>query len=148
MNKTGDHFGVQNEHFRFAGDGVFKVLQFIFNYIVQNEYIPSMFKESIIIPIFKGGKKDKFVRKAYRGITLQCILCKLFDSILIKRCDKHIQQRCNISGLQSACKTGVSSLNTAFVLKESLCESLEQGKKSILPFSIPKRHTIPFGLTV
>ena len=76
-----------------------KIICLLFNLIIANEYIPKMFKESIIVPIFKGGNKDKLDRKNYRGITLQNTIGKVFDRILRVRYENMIREKCKISQL-------------------------------------------------
>ena len=98
----------------------------LFNLIILVEYIPQQFRKSIIVPIFKGGKKDRLERSNYRGITLQSVLCKVYETVLMNRISCLIKAKCNISCLQGACSKGLSSLNCAFLLHETIVHNVEK----------------------
>ena len=54
----------------------------LFKLILQYEYIPTMFKTGVIIPIPKGDK-DKTLLDNYRGITLMSVIVKVFEKCIM-----------------------------------------------------------------
>ena len=100
---------------------------FLFSMIIKKEYIPSHFRYSVIVPIFKGGKKDKLDTCNYRGFALQSILCKLYESILSSRISEVLKQTFDISNLQGACVKGISSLHCSLLLHETIVHNVEKG---------------------
>ena len=75
--KAQDPSGLQGEHFKYGGPSMFITLAVLFNSIIRLEKFPHVFKESITIPLYKGGNKCKMDRNNYRGITIQSIVCKI-----------------------------------------------------------------------
>ena len=92
--------------------------------IIEFEMTPEMFKKSVIVPLFKGGKKDPLDKRNYRGISLQSILCKIFDKVLLNRI-KHLIKSCTqFYKLQGSCCKGISSILSSFVLHETICHNV------------------------
>ena len=73
------------------------------NAIIKIEKYPDVFKKGLIIPLYKGGKRDVFIMTSFRGITIQSVLCKIFDSVLYKRSEEFIKENLAIRDTQSAC---------------------------------------------
>ena len=48
-------------------------------------YIPDCFKQGIIIPIPRGGGKDRSVKANHRPIALLSVLYKLYEKVLLVR---------------------------------------------------------------
>ena len=132
--KACDSRCIQIEHFKYSGKTMNFLLSFLFNMIIKLEHVPSHFKQSIIIPIFKGGKKDISDCKSYRGISLQNILCKIFDKIIMMRTEHYIKSKCSLSPLQGACSQGMSSTMSAFLLQEVLTHNIERGNKVYITY--------------
>jgi len=57
-----------------------KPLSLLFNISMNSGEIPSAWKKSIVVPIFKKG--DKSSTKNYRPISLTSIICKIMESII------------------------------------------------------------------
>ena len=100
--KAPDFTGLSYEHFKHAGQSVYVVLACRFNLIVTTEAIPDVFKKGITIPIFKGGDKDPLNVYSYRGITIQNVICKVYESILVNRSSAIIKDLVGISANQAA----------------------------------------------
>ena len=69
-----------------------KLLLTIFQICWKTRNVPSIWKESIIVPIHKVGKNQSDPNN-YRPIALTSVTCKLFEKIIMKRlthfCDKN-----------------------------------------------------------
>ena len=59
---------ILSEHVIYGGDYLELWLKKIFNEIIRLEGIPPSFKDTIIIPIYKGKGRDPLLTKNYRGI--------------------------------------------------------------------------------
>ena len=64
--------------------------------------VPENFKFGLITPVFKGHGADPVKTDNYRDITVQTILCKVFEKILDKRLGKELERADVPSELQFA----------------------------------------------
>jgi len=55
-------------------------LSLIYNFVFKNETLPSEWKIRLVKPFFKKGSSSE--PNNYRPISLTCIVCKLFESII------------------------------------------------------------------
>ena len=83
---------VQNEHIIHGGPSLLYFISKLFNAILRNEQIPSAWKLSIIIPIYKGKGKLKSDPNNYRPISLLPCMCKLFEKVLMERINTFLHQ--------------------------------------------------------
>ena len=51
----------------------------LFNLIIQHGYVPAQFGSGIIIPLIKDRLGDATKLDNYRGITLSCVISKIFE---------------------------------------------------------------------
>ena len=56
----------------------------------------------------------------YRGITIQNILCKIYETVLSNRSSTVIKKAVNIVQTQSACEKGLSSLHGSLCFQETV----------------------------
>ena len=49
------------------------------------EVVPEVLKSGVIVPIYKGGRKDLLKVDSYRGITLTSMVSKVLDFLLLER---------------------------------------------------------------
>ena len=75
--------GVMVEVLKHGGTEVTNVLLEICNLVYQIKSAPHQWKESILNPIFKKGKKDLMTN--YRGISLMSVAAKLFNRLILYR---------------------------------------------------------------
>ena len=121
--------GLQNEHLKYGGITLYKMLACIFTVIIREEYVPMIFKEGLTIPLYKGGDKDKLDTDCYRGITLQSVLCKVYETVILDRTREYFNNHIKFSSLQGACCKGVSSINSSFALHETICHNVSMGNE-------------------
>ena len=106
----------------------------LYNAIRLLEVIPVCFRTGIQIPLFKGKDLDILDPNNYRRITLLLSFNKVFE-ILIWHCLKGWWNDENvISELQEACKTGLSCIHTAFMLRETVAASMEENEHCFVAF--------------
>ena len=77
------------------------------------------------VPLHKGKGACPLDPNSYRGITLLSVFNKVFEILVWHSIEAWWVRSGVVSGLQSACRKGLSCLNTAFVLRESIATSME-----------------------
>jgi hypothetical protein len=76
--------GIPAEALKLGGTLIRRTLTLFFNMIMKVNLIPDIWKESLIIPIYKGkGPKENI--KSYRPIALTVVAKRLFEKILDKK---------------------------------------------------------------
>ncbi|VDI82048.1 Hypothetical predicted protein [Mytilus galloprovincialis] len=78
-NKSPGLDGICYEHLKYGGKLLQRHLCSLFNLVLETCYTPISWKDSCIIPLFKGGNKSKSDPNSYRGISLLCSISKLFE---------------------------------------------------------------------
>lgn len=72
------------EHLQFAHPIVCSCLTMLFNLIISTKYVPEAFGRGILVPIPKGDKRRSHTKiEEYRGITVSCLISKIFESCLL-----------------------------------------------------------------
>ncbi len=143
--KAQDFTGLHYENFKYASDSVFQTLAELFNRIVKNEELPEMFRKGIIIALFKGGGKDPLDINNYRGITIQNVLCKIYESILSKRCSPLLNELVDIVPTQAACKKGRSSVHASLCVQEAIAHASDNDTNIYITYFDTKKHLILCG---
>lgn len=99
----------------------------LFNKILYARRIPTQWKESVTIPIFKKGAKVD--PKNYRGISLLSVVQKLLTKILAKE----IAQT-GISEEQQDFKQNRSTVDAIFILRQISEKAIEFNKTAFMCF--------------
>ena len=126
--------GVTKEHLINAGENLVLVITLLFNWILETEYIPINFRRGVQIPLYKGKNTSTMEVNNYCGITLLSIFNKLFELVMWKRMEKWWFESEAISGLQGACRKGVSCVHSAYTLQESISTLLETNSKVFVTY--------------
>ena len=114
------------EQVKYGGDKLWTCLLRLYNCMTRIEHIPSHFKLGLLVPIPKGTK-DKANQDNHRGLTLLTVIGKIYEKCFAKRFVSWAKDNKVISDLQGAGKEHCSSLQTAWLLKESICAHVEDG---------------------
>ena len=85
LKRTGDKNGLEVEHVLNSHPIIYVHLKLLFNLILKHGYVPSDFKEGMIIPVLKDKMKDNKDIENYRPITIISMLSKIFEMCLYKR---------------------------------------------------------------
>jgi hypothetical protein len=112
--------------------------------------IPSAWKQ-FIVPIYKGGNKQKTSPDSYRPISLLSTVFKVFEKIIYARI-------CNVAfkvkypnPQQQGFHKGLSSITAAFNLQETILHHTENGSHVYACFfrqSKSFRHGLAKGITL
>ena len=113
------------EAWEYVGNFGIKMLCKLFNCIMNTEQMPSEWRQSILIPIFKG-KGDIQECQNYRGIKLLSHTFKIWESVL----DRRIRQCTNIHESQIGFMPGRSITDAIFIMKQ-IIEKHREGQKNI-----------------
>ena len=118
--------GITAEHLVYGGRPIVRFLGTFYNCVRETEYIPKGFRVGMQIPLHKGKDACLLDPDSYRGITLLSTFNKLFEVLIWRRLEEWWGEVGAVSGLQGACKKGLSCMNTAFVLRESIATSRQE----------------------
>ena len=97
----------------------------LFNSIMITETIPSAWRDSVLVPIFKE-KGDIQECKNYRGIKLLTHTFKIWERVL----DRRVRECTDIHESQFGFMTGRSTTDAIFILKQTI-EQYREGQKDI-----------------
>lgn len=111
---------ISNEHLKYGGKYLIRHLSALFNYMIQYEYLPNVYRCGMIIPIYKQNGKDKKDPVNYRGITLTSCLGKLFEKILMTRIQKYLDKISFPHPYQFGFRKKAGAISAAYTLQESL----------------------------
>ncbi|CAG2245958.1 unnamed protein product [Mytilus edulis] len=129
-NKSTGLDKVSYEHVKYGGKQLQKHLCALFNLIIQNCYIPVDWKSSVIIPLFKGGNKDKTDPNSFRGISLTSCISKIFEKILVPHLEP-LQQNFP-HPTQMAYQKLLCSTHASFTMQEMIRHYIERNSKVIV----------------
>jgi len=102
-NKATGPDGISNEHVKYGGKTLIKILTELFNEILETKQIPKSWKLSKIILLFKKG--SKYDIRNYRPISLISTFAKIFSALI----DFRLRGRINLSLSQAGFKKGFST---------------------------------------
>nr|CAH7730708.1 unnamed protein product [Callosobruchus chinensis] len=111
---------------------VSKPLTHIINLIFESALIPTQFKESVVIPIHKSGRKDKMTN--YRPISLLNNFAKIFEKCLNKRIWHFLDKHKIISQNQFGFRKNISTEHCIENFTSQILSSFDLNKKTLVTF--------------
>lgn len=114
LNKAPGEDGISYEFYKYAPDCFVNEILSIFNKIFLQEKIPSSFRKSILIPLFKKG--DANLPTNYRGLSLMNTLCKIFNTILLNRLTEWVENNNVLIEFQAGFRKHYSTVDNIFNL--------------------------------
>ena len=105
-----------------------------FEDIVHTTSIPDNFKYGLITPVFKGHGADPASTDSYRDITVQTMLCKVFEKILDRRLRDELRCANVPSDLQFAYRRDRGTLQANFILQEVIAANMDLGRAVYVAF--------------
>ncbi len=104
-NKSPGSDKICNEQIKYGGKELLKVLTNIFNNILITQEIPTLWKKSDIILIYKKG--DRHIIDNYRPITISSTMAKIFSKLIEQRLKGILdyQQPCEQAGFRTSFST-------------------------------------------
>ena len=117
------------EHLRYGGHCIVTWLLEILNSIIDTELVPLSLKSGITIPIYKGGGKDPLDTNNYRGITINSVISKILELLIINRLEPLFMEAGVPHSNQSAYRKQVSCADAIFTTQEVINRYLQEGSK-------------------
>ena len=114
LKKSAGPDNITAEHLKFGGQAIITWLTEILKSIVDVEQIPSCLKLGITIPVYKGGGKDPLNTNSYRGITLNSVISKVLETLLLNRMEPLFMEAGLPHPNQSAYRKCVSCADAIF----------------------------------
>jgi hypothetical protein len=128
--KTNTMPGTDNihpKHIKDAKEVIIPELCKLYNKIIDTQKIPDKMKETIIIPIYKSGDKNKY--ENYRPIAIANTITKIFENILHKKIYQFVEKTKIISENQYGFRAKHSTLdcleNITNYIHEAIDDKLE-----------------------
>uniref|UniRef100_A0A8W8LUB3 WSC domain-containing protein n=1 Tax=Magallana gigas TaxID=29159 RepID=A0A8W8LUB3_MAGGI len=78
------------EHIIFGGKKVPRCIVKLLNAIILHGKIPPIWKQGLIVPLYKGGDKQKTSTNSYRPVALLSCFLKIFENVLNSRISKYV----------------------------------------------------------
>ena len=91
------------------------------------EEIPTSLKTGLTIPVYKGGGKDPLDVNSYRGITLNYVISKVLEFLILERLDPLFIDAGLPHPNQSAYRRSVSCADAIFATQEVINRYLQEG---------------------
>ena len=114
--KKGKASGIDNisaEHLLYAHPCLVVSLKILFNLMLAHGFVPDDFGSGLLIPILKDSNADAACCDNYRGITLSCVISKVFEyALLSKYCSLF-----NTDDLQFGFRNGVGCSDALYTVK-------------------------------
>ena len=129
-NKSPGLDGISYEHLKFGGKVLQRHICNLFNLVIEACYTPSCWKDSCVIPLFKGGHKSKFDPNSYRGISLLYSISKLFEKAFSSRLPslrQNVPHQTQVAYQKHLCSTHAS-----FNMQEVIHHNLERNSNVVL----------------
>ena len=98
----------------------------LFNKIFELHQFPDIWKEGLVVPLFKRADKSKV--QNYRPVTLLNAMSKLIESVIFKRIFDHMSQNTLFYIFQSGFLPGHGTIPQLVHIIHSIHEDIVQGK--------------------
>jgi len=106
----------------------------LYNYLWEGgEGLPTPWKHSIVIPIYKPGKV-KTDPSSYRPISLTSSLCKLMERIVTTRLSSFLEANNLLNECQAGFRNGRSCVDHILSLQDEVTKSLSRGGHTLAVF--------------
>jgi hypothetical protein len=125
---------VSYEHIKHGGDMLILCITTLFNAILKLNQVPDAFKQGLLIPLYKGGRKARNNVNSYRGITLLPSISKILERCIYDRMTVKLEAINFPSRLQFAGKKGSNCLMASFCLQEMILTITKRRSKVFSAF--------------
>ena len=103
-----------------------KPLRYLFQMFLDNNVVPTSWKEANVTPIFKKGSKHE--PSNYRPISLTSIVCKIMESIIKDNIMNHLTQHALINPTQHGFMPNKSCTTNLLEYLEYITSAVDEGK--------------------
>ena len=117
-HKAPGYDNISYESIKYGGHILYEYLTKLYNAMIKYAYIPVEMKLSIVIPLYKGKKKPQNDVNSYRGISLNQVLNKILEKIVLNRMTPWLRSNNIPPPQQQACSEGSSCVTLSYVVSE------------------------------
>ena len=125
-NKSAGSDGIVGELIKYGGNTMCEMLLTLFNLVWNNEYVPTYWREGLIVSLFKKGDRED--PGNYRGITLLSVIGKLYSRVINNRLLKYLELNNKLHEGQGGFRIGRSCIDNIFSLNELIQGRIKEGK--------------------
>ena len=125
-NKAAGSDGIVGELIKYGGKPMCEMLLTLFNLVWNNEFVPSYWREGLIVSLFKKGDRED--PGNYRGITLLDVIGKLYCRVINNRLLKYLELNGKLHEGQGGFRIGRSCIDNIFSLTELIQGRIKEGK--------------------
>ena len=115
------------EHLKWGGDSLHLCLLGIVNSIIDLEEIPPLFKLGSICPVYKGGGKDPLLTNNCRGITVNSVLSKVLEILVLSSLEPTLSEAGFPHLNQSAFHKHTGCGDAIFATQELIARYISEG---------------------
>ncbi|KZS04645.1 Uncharacterized protein APZ42_032370 [Daphnia magna] len=105
----------------------------LFNGLLTNAHVPSLWKQSIVIPLLKPGKPRENPT-SYRPVSLTSCLSKTMERIIANRLHWFLETKGKINKIQAGFRRGCSTMDHIIQLETDIVTSFSQKKSTVAVF--------------
>lgn len=131
-NKAPGNDDITGEMLKAGGEETVEMLSRLLNQVWKDRTIPKDWKEALIIPIHKKGRKSKC--QNYRGISLLSVPSKALSRILYERLYPTIDTI--LKDTQCGFRSGRSTADMIFTIRQVIEKTIEQERPLCIGFII------------
>lgn len=111
---------------KLAGNSIVSPLTSLFNFCIENNQVPHIWKQAHVIPLHKKGDRDTL--NNYRPVSILPIVSKIFERILFKHIYNFFRDNNILTKHQSGFQPQDSTVNQLSYLYHTFCEALDHKK--------------------
>ena len=105
IGKASGNDAIFAEHLRYAGNRISVLLSMCFNAFITHGYLSRAMINTILAPVVKCKSGDLSGRNNYRPIALASVVSKVFELMLLNRCEQFLHSADNQFGFKSGLST-------------------------------------------
>ena len=111
-----------------AGPGIVGPLTTLFNKSLNLQQVPLEWKNAVVIPIYKGGRKDRQNPTSYRPISLTSCVARLMEKLLNTQILRYLQSHSLIFQHQSGFLPNHSTVTQLCFLVQKWQMAIDKGE--------------------
>lgn len=111
---------IPNEALKHGGEPLKSAMTILFNTILNSGLGPSIWKQAMVLPIFKEGGLDPLEASSYRPISLTSCISKVYERVLLNRITDSLEVNALLPEEQAGFRKNRSTLEQAYILREIL----------------------------
>ena len=100
-------------------------LHVIYNLSLQEGYVPSFWKSSLVVPIFKKGHRYEPLN--YRPISLTSVCCKTMERIVCSHLRSYLECNSLLTPHQFGFRTGRSTMDQLLLVYDAVSKNTDRG---------------------